>query len=108
MPRQVLIRAMASLPPASAARAIAAMSVTLGVSLAITGTLHALRTPATTASHIAGSVPKSTPPLTLGQEIFSSRASTPGRPSSRAAMSTNSCWLLPAMLTMIFVPSPAR
>ena len=23
-------------------------------------------------------------------------------------MSTNSCWLLPAMLTMIFVPSPAR
>ena len=39
---------------------------------------------------MAGSVPKSTPPLTLGHEMFSSRAATPASPSSRAAIATNS------------------
>ena len=50
MPRQVLISETASAPPSSAARAIAAMSVTLGVSLARIGSEQAPRTPATTAS----------------------------------------------------------
>ena len=45
-----------------------------------------VRTPETTASTYAAAVPKSTPPLTLGQEMFNSRASAPGRPSSRAAI----------------------
>ena len=71
------------------------MSVTFGVSLAMIGSPHAARTPATTRSHIAGSVPKSTPPETFGQEMFSSSAATPGRPSSRAAIATNSSQIVP-------------
>ena len=67
----------ASAPPAAAALAIAAMSVTLGVSLARIGSEHARRAPATTRSHIRGSVPKSTPWLTFGQEMFSSIAAIP-------------------------------
>ena len=53
---------MASAPPASAARAIAGMLVTFGVSLAMIGVAVAARQSATSRSHIAGSVPKSTPP----------------------------------------------
>ncbi len=90
IPRQVLIREIASAPPASAARAIESIRVTFGVSLASTGREHALRTPATTRSHIPGSVPKSTPPETLGQETFSSKPATPGTPSRRAARAINS------------------
>ena len=43
IPEQVLMSEMASAPPAEAARAICAMSVTLGVSLAMTGSEHGLR-----------------------------------------------------------------
>ena len=79
-------------------------SVTLGVSLARIGKEHAWRTPETTFSHNAGSVPKSTPPLTFGQDMFSSKAAMPGTPSSRPAMATNSSVVLPAMLTITAVP----
>ncbi len=60
------------------------MLVTLGVSLAIIGSEHADRQPATSRSHVVGLVPKSTPPLTFGQEMFSSIAAAPvaDQPSS--------------------------
>ena len=68
---------MASAPPSAAALAMVAMFVTLGVSLAMIGTLEAARQPATTRRHISGSTPKSTPWLTLGHEMFNSMAATP-------------------------------
>ena len=72
------------------------------------GVAVAARQSATSRSHIAGSVPKSTPPETFGQEMFSSIAATPARPSSRAVICTNSSCVRPAMLTMIGTPSAAE
>ncbi len=60
------------------------MLVTFGVSLAMIGVAVAARQSATSRSHIAASVPKSTPPDTFGQEMLSSIAATPGRSVSRA------------------------
>src|ERR1700742_224249 len=79
MPRQVLMSEMASAPPAAAAFAIVGTLVTFGVSLAMIGVAVAARHSATSRSHIAGSVPKSTPPETFGQEMLSSIAATPDR-----------------------------
>ncbi len=76
MPRQVLISEMASAPPAAAAWAMAGMLVTFGVSLAMIAEAVAARQSATRRSHRAGSVPKSTPPDTFGQEMLSSIAAT--------------------------------
>ena len=86
MPRQVLISEMASAPPAAAALAIVGMLVTFGVSLAMIGVAVARRQSATSRSHIAASVPKSTPPDTFGHEMLSSIAAMPARPSSRRVM----------------------
>ena len=108
MPWSVLISVTASAPPSAAPRATAAMSLTLGVSLAITGRLVAARTPATTSRQVAGSLPRSTPWLTLGQETLSSRAAIPATPSSRRASATNSAAFAPAMLTITGAPQPAR
>ena len=86
IPRRVLISETASAPSASTAFAIATISVTLGLSLTISGLLVAPRTAFVTAAAIWGVEPKAAPPsLTLGQEMFSSIMST-AVPSSFWAM----------------------
>ena len=60
-------------------------------------------------SHIAGSVPKSTPPLTRWGRRCSARP--PRRPAGRRAarvIATNSSCVRPAMLTMIGAPSAGQ
>ena len=77
MPVRVLIRDSASAPPASAARAISVMSVTLGVSFMMTGCFATRFTASVTFCTIAGSWPKAFPPSwTFGQEILISSIST--------------------------------
>ena len=84
MPRHVLISEMASAPPAAAALAMAGMLVTLGVSLAMIGVAGRRGGNRRRAARTEpASVPKSTPPDTFGQEMLSSTAAMPARPSSR-------------------------
>ena len=104
IPRQVLISEIASAPPASAARAISATLVTLGVSLATIGCPLAAVQSRTSCSQDAGWVPKSTPPVTLGQEMFSSMAAIPDSAESRCVMTTNSSRVRPAILTTMGTP----
>ena len=98
----------ASAPPSRAARAISTMLVTLGVSLASTGSEVAPRTPSTTPRQATGSVPMSMPWLTLGQEMLSSIAAMPGTPSNCEASATKSACDPPAMLTITGAPHRTR
>ena len=109
MPRQVLMSEMASAPPASAALAIVgnARHVRRQLGDDRRGTLPRGNR-RRVARTLPESVPKSTPPETFGQEMFSSIAAMPASPSSRAAISTNSSCVRPAMLTMIGTPSDAE
>ena len=68
MPTSVLIRLSASAPDSAAARAMAAMSVTFGVSLTIIGLEVILRSRSMSRASPTGSVPTLMPPwLTFGQ-----------------------------------------
>jgi len=73
MAKTVLMSEMPSAPPSSAARAIAAISVTLGDSLAISGRRQAdltrLTSSAVRSTNMAGQAPFS---FTFGQEMLSS------------------------------------
>ena len=78
MARNVLTSETASAPASSAERANEATSVTLGVSLGISGSVVTLRTAAVTCAVPARLHPNWMPPsLMLGQEMFSSIAATP-------------------------------
>src|ERR1700722_17206860 len=69
----VLATVRASLPASAAARAMAAMSDTLGDSFTQSGRRATIRAAATTSAAIRGSLPNCNPPqATLGQEILSS------------------------------------
>ena len=77
IPVSVLISDITSAPPASAALAISAMSVTFGVSFMITGCFAIFFTSRVICSTPEGLVPKEMPPsFTLGQEILISSMST--------------------------------
>ena len=77
MPVRVLIRLMASAPPASAALAITVISVTLGLSFMMMGCFAWAFTAFVMASTAFGSWPKAIPPsFTLGQEMLISSRST--------------------------------
>ena len=78
MPTKVFTSDTASAPASAAAAAMGTMFVTFGVSLAISGRGQTARTPATTRRVTSGSVAKSTPPETFGQERFNSSAARPG------------------------------
>ena len=68
MPTNVLIIDRQSAPPSAAARAIAAMSVTFGVSLTIIGLLVIGRRRSIRRPNATGSVPTDMPPcVTFGQ-----------------------------------------
>ena len=86
----VFIRLTASAPPRSAAKAIRVMSVTLGVSLTMTGVLAASFTHDVIISVYSGTWPTAEPmPRSLmpcGQPKFSSSASEPAS-SARRTMS---------------------
>jgi hypothetical protein len=74
--RNVLTREMASAPASSAARAIEATSVTLGVSFGTTGSRVTFLTALTTSNVPSRLQPNVMPPsLMLGHEMFSSSAS---------------------------------
>ena len=105
MPRIVLIRLTASAPPSAAAAAIGTMSVTFGVSLAMIGSGQAARTRRTSLPTVLGSIPRSSPWLTFGHEIFSSIAARPGSAPSISAMATNWSSSSPAMLAITAVPT---
>ena len=73
MPMSVLMSEMASAPADSAARAISAISVTLGVSLTMSGRAVASRHMPTTFSTDSTCVPMVMPPAsTFGHEMFTS------------------------------------
>ena len=85
------MRQTASAPAASTAFATAAISVTFGVSLTMSGFLTACRTADVTSAAQSGSVPKlMPPPWTLGQLMFSSIQPTWGQASKRRQVSTYS------------------
>ena len=87
MPRKVLTRLTASAPPSAAAPAIATMSVTFGVSLAITGKRADLADPThQAADRASASIPRSSPWLTFGHETLSSTAARPGSSPSISAI----------------------
>ena len=109
IPTSVLIREMPSAPAPATARAIPAMSVTLGVSLAITGRRVFRRTARTTWAEACGSQPKDIPPRSrFGQEMLSSYAAIPSTSSRRTTISPNSSAVSPAMLTTTRVSNWAR
>ncbi len=100
MPRRVLMREIPSAPASSTAFAMETTSVTFGDSLMMTGRSVLSFTARVTAAAALGSVPKATPPtLTLGQEIFTSRALMPGTERS-FAHSAYSSTDFPTMLAM--------
>ena len=71
------MRLMPSAPAASQERAMAAMSVTLGLSFIITGFFVTALTARVTSAAPSGVTPKAMPPLwTLGQEMFTSSQPT--------------------------------
>ena len=88
MPINVLMSDTLSAPSASHARAISAMSVTLGESFTISVFLYRSRTALTTLAAPSHEVPNAIPPcFTLGQEMFSSMAGIFSSASTRAAHS---------------------
>ena len=86
MPSSVLIRLMPSAPASAQARAMAAMSVTLGLSFTNTGFCVTAFTARVTSAAQSGSVPKLMPPWeTLGQlTLISSRPISGAWSNSRA------------------------
>ena len=99
-PSSVLMQESASAPASSHTRANTLTSVTLGESLGMTGRRVALRTAETTSWVMRGSPPNAMPPfLTLGQEMLTSRAATPGTSAIRAT-SAYSSTVSPQTLTM--------
>ena len=101
MPLSVLIRDMASAPASSTAKAISLISVTLGLSLTITGRLVADLTAEVALAASSGSTPNSAPPAeTLGQLMFSSMPLIPGTPSNLLVTATYSSMVSPAIFTI--------
>jgi len=89
IPRKVLTRETASAPAPSTARAISAISVTLGESLTIRVLSYTSRTASVTATADGQLTPKAMPPsFTLGQEIFSSIAEIPSSSFTRSVSET--------------------
>jgi hypothetical protein len=108
IPTKVLINESASAPPASQARAISAILVTLGLSFTIKGWRAFCLTNAVTRSASVGHVPMAMPPcLTLGHEILSSNIST-GSFFKRSATSAYSSGVLPTTLTMTLAENCRR
>ena len=108
MPVMVLIREMASAPPASAALAISAMLVTLGVSFMMTGWAATRRILSVIRKRASGSCPKAmAPSFTLGQETLISSRST-ASPASRSTTARYSSSVLPQTLTMTLVSNCFR
>ena len=84
----------ASAPASSTALAIETISVTLGDSFMMTGKSVFLFTAFVTSAAIWGSEPKAIPPhFTFGQEILTSKASTPSTDNAFAAMPYSSMFL---------------
>ena len=99
--RKVFTKETASAPASSAAFAILAISVTLGLSLGKIGSLVALRTARTTLSVPAALQPKVIPPyLMLAQEMFISIAAMPSASDRMRAISAYSSTLDPHIFTM--------
>ena len=110
MPTNVLTSETASAPPSAAACAIGTMSVTFGVSLAISGSgqtsRHGAHDPARSRPDRWRSP---MPPATLGHERFSSSAPhSRSRPTKLRRHLGNSSAVLPAMLPMIAVGKRAQ
>src|SRR5205809_175005 len=104
--RRVLMAVSASAPSASAARPTRVMSPTLGESFTQSGARTRARTARTIAARACGSVARMPPHSgRFGLEAFSSRATTPGAPSSRAAHSANSSGLSPQKLATTRAPA---
>ena len=83
MPVRVLIREMASAPPAWAALAVSVISVTFGLNFMITGCFATSFTALVISSTALGFCPKAMPPsFTFGQEILISRRSAGSSPSA--------------------------
>src|SRR3989304_343079 len=95
-------------PPADPTRrAPAAMSVTLGLSLGITGRRVPARTISVTRAAKSGSQPNSMPPsLTFGQEMLISMPLTPSTSFRMRASSPYSSSVLPQILTRMAGPRP--
>ena len=86
MPMRVLMSETLSAPSASTARAISAMSVTLGESFTMSVLSYTCRTARTTLAAPSQVTPNAMPPLfTLGQEMFSSMPGMAGSAAMRAA-----------------------
>ncbi len=101
MPRRVFISEMASAPASSTARAMAAMSVTLGDNLTMSGSWECCLTKVVTLDAAMVHAPKAMPPvLTFGQEMLTSSALTPATLSRRAASAAYSSSVLPLMFTI--------
>ena len=101
MPCSVLIRDRPSAPASSQARAMAVISVTLGLSFMITGLCVTRFTARVTSAAAAGSVPKDMPPpCTLGQEMLTSSQPTCGSASSFSQVSAYSSRLKPLTLAI--------
>ena len=100
IPKRVLISDTASAPSDSQARAISAMSVTLGDSFIITGLFVAERTIFVISAAPEQDTPNAAPPaFTLGQEMLTSIMSTSVL-SSFLAISSYSSAVEPAILAM--------
>ena len=100
MPISVLISETASAPAFSTAFAITVISVTLGESFTITGTVDFSLTAVVTAAAISGTVPNATPPFfTLGHDILTSTAAIPFTSARRSAISRYSCSVSPRIFT---------
>ncbi len=88
MPSTVLIAVRPSAPACSIARATATTSGAFGVSFTITGLSVSCFAAAVTSPARSGSKPKSIPPFTFGQEMFSSYATTPAMPANSLTTAT--------------------
>src|SRR5574341_1332295 len=109
MPTTVLISDTAVAPPAWAALAVSAMSVTFGDSFTMVGKWVDPRTARVTSNTAAGDWPKLIPPcLTLGHDTFTSIAWTPSSEERRRASRSNSSTVPPKMLTVTFTSKRRR
>ena len=101
IPMMVLIRLIASAPAPSQARAMAAMSVTLGESLIHSGFFVTRRTRPVMRAAASGVVPKAMPPpWTLGQLMLISIQPTSGHASIFSTHWTYSSSEKPLMLAI--------
>ena len=101
MPSSVLMRDSPSAPASSAALAMDAMSVTLGLSLIYTGLDVTFFTSRVTSATFWQLVPNAMPPpCTLGQETFTSRIPTSFTASMASASRTYSGMLKPETLAI--------